>query len=63
MKLRNALPYALIALCPLPLDLGAEVKTVTTRGFEGLAPAVDGVVTEQLNRLGSFLAEEEEGAG
>lgn len=25
-------------------------------GFESLAPAVDGVISEQLNRLGSFLA-------
>jgi hypothetical protein len=33
-----------------------HVTGIMEGGFEGLAPAVDGVIGEQLTRLGEFLA-------
>lgn len=37
-----------------------HVSGVMDGGFEGLAPAVDGVIGEQLTRLGAFLAAPEQ---
>ncbi len=33
-----------------------HVNGFTEGGFEGLAPAVDGVIGEQLSRLGAFVS-------